>query len=451
MRSQMEKFLQYLDEKGKKQTYISTLGWRLKHIYDALQIQPTSSHVIDNLVRSIWSGYAGRDKTVYRFLNDYANFCEADYPEFTAAFHEHVCDTFEGEARKAMRAYKNTFVYIPEDTTIASYFLEGLTNNQFVNAFKSLQEVVYAIYDDIERSSPFDWGLPDWQGITGECFDHTRVNRVMMILNALVSSSRINDNILVVDKTLFGRHAACKPATRVSLFLKGLVSHGFHMEKYDIKESSVFTVSYPDIPNLMTVLFSYFKERPDGQKNHVHVFSYRFVENPAVQTHETFFLAKTDGEPKELRDIYYWNYSEAVKHGFLPQGREVLGCYQYKKGTKEWLLLGNGHSYHEEDFLHSPPYAIAVKVCLPSVFRTHPQLTNELKKKFPNAFKNSFSNCRLERTKNCGEMCKMRIITIINNREHIHCGRNTLYFHDPTFDDVKMIYELYKLENSITS
>ena len=102
----IEAFLQHLAEKGKKQAYIDTLDWRWNRILDALRIEPASAQVIDNLVRGIWSGYVGRDRLVYKFLSNYADFCKANYPSFTAAFNEHVRDTFEGAAQKAMKEYK---------------------------------------------------------------------------------------------------------------------------------------------------------------------------------------------------------------------------------------------------------------------------------------------------------------------------------------------------------
>ena len=97
-------------------------------------------------------------------LNDYADFCEIESPEFTLAFREHISVTFEGEVRKAMKSFKNSIVYIPQNTKIKSSFLGGLTNDEFVKAFHSLQEHLYSIYDDIERSSSLEWGWTDWEG-----------------------------------------------------------------------------------------------------------------------------------------------------------------------------------------------------------------------------------------------------------------------------------------------
>ncbi|MCL2376398.1 MAG: hypothetical protein FWC76_03265 [Defluviitaleaceae bacterium] len=380
-------------------------------------------------------------------LNDYADFCETGEPLLTSAFREHIRETFEGEARKAMKAYKNSMAYIPKDTKIDAIFLGGLTNDEFVTAFRALQKLVYAIYGDVERGSPFEWGWLDWKSITAEGINN---NRVIMTLDALVGSSHLDSGVMVVDKKHFGAHAICKPIAKAKLMLKGLMKMGLHIEELDNKKSSTFTVSYPYTPNLITALFSYFKNRQSDYNNHIRIFSYRFVEAPAAQTRETFFLAKTDGEPEQLREIYYWLYDEAVKHGFSPEGNENMGCYSYKKDSKEWLLLGNGSSYHEDDFLHSPNYALAAKARFYHVFQTHPEKMDKLKKRFPDSFGRPWTQCYKCKAKWDG--CKYRVIFKQVSQDYYHCGRHHhLYFHDPTLEDVKAILELYKLENNIKS
>ena len=123
--------------------------------------KPPSSGDINKFVRKRWSGYVSRDRATYQILNDYANFCDKESSLFTNAFHEHIRETFEGEARKAMRAYKNALVNIPDGTKIDSFFLEKLTNDEFAEAFKSLQKLIFSIYDAIECCSPFNWGWPN--------------------------------------------------------------------------------------------------------------------------------------------------------------------------------------------------------------------------------------------------------------------------------------------------
>jgi len=444
--SNQQAFLQRLSEKGKKQDYIDMSKELLDSFYHALGTEPQSSKSIDAFVRDRWSGYVRRDRATFQILNDYADFCETAAPLFTNAFREYTRETFEGEARKAMRAYKNAIVYIPKDTKIDPFYLNGLTNGEFAEAFRRLQELIYAIYDDIERGSPFDWGWPDWSGLTADGINH---NRVMMTFEALAGSGHMDGDKLVVDKARFFGYAICKPMARTKLLLEGFVKIGFNIEGFEDKKSSSFIVTYLGIPNLITVLCAYFKKRSveDGG-NRVRAFSYRFVENPAAQTRETFFLAKTDGEPEKRREIYYWLYDEAVKYGFSPMGYVHMGCYSYKKGEQEWLLLGSGSSYHEDDFLHSPDFALAAKALFLRIFQTHPEKIDNLLKRFPESVGRPWDWCFKCRTNSYD--CKNRIMLKKDGRNYYHCGAKTyFYFHDPEFDDVKAILELYKLENDI--
>jgi hypothetical protein len=110
------------------------------------------------------------------------------------------------------------------------------------------------------------------------------------------------------------------------------------------------------------------------------------MQDPTTQTHETFFLAKTDSEPPHLREIYYWLYDEAIKHGFQPNRKKKMYCYLYKKGSKEWLLVGKGSSYHEEEFLHSINHTLSVKFAFPKIYHTHPEKIEWLKHRFPASF-----------------------------------------------------------------
>ena len=437
-------FIQHLTDKGKEQDYIDMSKELLDSFYKMLGSEPPSSEVINTFVRNRWSGYLSRDKATYQILNEYADFCEIELPVFTDAFRKHICETFEGEARKAAKGYKNALAYIPQSTKIAPCFLDGLANDEFVEAFRALQELIYGVYDAIEHGSPFNWGWSDWKSIEVEGINQ---NRVMKILDALVNSGHIDGDMLVVDKKTFGGYAVCKPVGKAKLMLEGFMRMGLQIEEFDNKKSTTFTASYPDTPNLIRVLCSYFKNRLNDSHNHVNVLSYRFVEDSAEHTRECLFLAKTDGEPEHLREIYYWLYDEAVKHGFSPTGYEHMGCYSYKKGSKEWLLLGSGTSYHEDDFLHSPTYMLAAKARFHRVFQTHPDKIDELLKRFPASVGRPWDWCF------CNIKpadCKNRIILKKNGQEHIHCGTKTyFYFHDPDFDGVKAILELYKLENKL--
>jgi len=439
-------FIQYLTGKKKKQAYIDTSIELLDSLEKMLGDNPPSTDIIDAFVKSRWCGYVSKDRATYQILNDYADFCEKTWTQFTDAFNNHIRETFEGEARKAMKIYKKALVPIPKDTVIAPGFLNGLTNDEFVTAFTHLQQFIRAIYDDIEGGSPFKWGWPGYRAIAAEGINQ---NRVMMVLSALVNSGHIDNDVLIVDKQCFGGHDICKPVVKAKLMLEGFAKTGLYFNALDNKDKATFTVSCPDIPKLITVLNAYFQRRHDDSSKHVHIFSYRFVEDPLVQDRESFFLAKTDGMPKNLKEIYYWLYDEAIKHGFTPTGNENMGCYSYKKGSKEWLLLGSGSSYHEDEFLHSPNYALAAKPRFHHVFKTHPEKISALKKKFPDSFGRTWTQCWKCKAKS--DECKNRVKFELADRDYYHCGRGYLYFHDPDLDDVKAILELYKWENGIYS
>jgi len=440
-------FVRYLSKKGRKQAYIDACIELIDALYASFSGKPPTSDAIDAFVRKRWSGYVSRDRATYQMLSDYADFCAAEAPLFTNAFREHIRITFEGEARKAMRAYKRNIVLIPQGAKIDASFLDWLTTDAFAAAFRSLQELLYSIYDDIEHGSPFDWGWPDWQAITAEGLEQ---NRVMLVLQALACSGDMDGDALVVDKKRFGEYGINKPIAKTKMLFEKLAAKGFCIDGFNDKSAASFTASYPGVPNLMFVLCAYFKNRCDDEhQNHRHALSYRFVEDPATQAYETFFLAKTDGEPEKLREMYYWLYHEAVKHGFTPQGYENMGCYVYKSGKKEWLLLGSGSSYHEDEFLHSPHYALAAKVLLHRVFETHPEQINALRKAFPASFGRPWTGCF--ECKADYVTCKNRVTFKKDGCDYHHCGtKHHLYFHDPDLAGLKTILALYKAENNIT-
>jgi len=440
-----QEFMQYLTDKKKSHKHIEERGNLIKEFHIALNCEPSTAEAMDAFVRKRWSGYVSRDKNTFQILSDYADFCE----QTANVFNEFVCNTFEGEARKAMKTYKDSMVFIPSNTKIDPTHLNGLTNDEFVNAFLFLQEFLYAVYDAIEHGSPFEWGWPNWSNLTWYGIIH---NRVIMVLNALVECGDIENNALVVDKYRFIEHSKkrvdeqiiCRPHQKTRLLLEGLTRMGLHIEGLDDTGIPHFIVSFPNDPNVITVICSYFKERNDKITNHIRYFSYRFVEDSASQTHEPLFLAMTDGEPEHLREIYYWLYDKAVRYGFEPTGREKMHCYLYKKGTKEWLLLGKGSSYHESEFLHSINYSIAAKFGFQKTYYTHPEKIEWLKRRFPTAFTSPWGGCH--KCKAIPEDCKHRVIF---DHTNYACIKGYFYFHDPTFDDVKEILELYKIENKI--
>jgi hypothetical protein len=428
-----QEFLQHLAQKKKKLEYINKCDKLLDKFNATHKDEMPTAKTISEFAKGMWSGYVDKVKTNYQILNDYADFCGESAPGFANAFREHISEVFEGSARKAVCKYEDALFTIPQDTIIAPFFLEDLTNDEFIDGFRVLQEFVSAVYKDIKCGSPFAWGWPSWKALTVGGINH---NRIIKVLEALAGSGSLDNDVLTVDKKHFAGYDICKPMAKIKLTLDKFGDYGLHIEKFDNKKSPVFTISYPDTPNMITIMCSYFKKRRgfcrhcgddcNGEDTncpqyyyhkHIDIFSHRFVENPAMQTRDTYFLAYTDGVNEQLQEIYYWLYDEAAKYGFLPAGYEQNGGLLYKKGSKQWLLMGGNSSYHEVSFLFDSEYTAAVKTRLKKIFDKHPEKAAELVKKYPYA-----------RSRHDGEW---------------------FYFHDPSIDDVKTILELYKLENNI--
>ena len=428
-----QEFLQHLAKKKKKADYIKKCNELLDNLNVALKGETPTVEAVGEFAKGMWSGYVDKVKTNYQILNDYADFCEESTPDFTNAFYEHISEAFEGSARKAVGKYENAIFPIPQDTIIAPFFLEGLTNREFIDGFRALQEFISTVYKDIKCGSPFAWGWPSWKALTVNGINH---NRIIKVLEALAGSGNLDNDLLTVDKKHFAEYDVCKPMVKLKLTLDKFADYGLRIEEFDNKKSPVFTISYPDTPNMITVMCSYFKKRQgfcrhcgddcNGEdtncpqyyyNKHIDIFSHRFVENPTMQTRDTYFLAYTDGANEQLREIYYWLYDEAAKYGFLPMGYEQNGGLLYKKGSKQWLLMGGNSSYHEVSFLFDSEYTATVKTRFKKIFDKHPEKANEITRKYPHA--------------------------------QSRYDKEWFYFHDPSLNDIKTILELFKLENNI--
>jgi hypothetical protein len=293
------------------------------------------------------------------------------------------------------------------------------------------------MYNEVEQSSPFEWGFPDWEMLTVEGVSQTRI---LDVFQALAVCGRLSNNALVVDKKEFNK--ACKPMHTARMTLEKFTEMGLFIESLEDKKTQTFEVTCPSTPNLIKVIYAYFTHQKNDKEYHKKFFSYRYVEATEKSSQETFYLAYTEGTPKEVRIIYDYLHDEAAKHGYLFQGCLEQGGLLYKKGGKIWLLAGSGSSYHEVDYLCSPDYEIAVKVQFKRIFNTLSYIKEELTNRFPQAIYRKRSTCW-----GCREVCAKRVFFVVEGKEK-HCC-NTFVFANPTLDDVKYLLDLYKEEHKI--
>ena len=411
------------------------------------------------------AGYGSVELTArWRFLDEFAAFCEAqdtagktDYelPIFAAAIRTLVHDHFEGDAWRAVTKFKQEIVFIPEGTQINAQYLNGLSNDEFVTAFRALQELIYGIYEGIEQGSPFEWGWPDWRGLTVYGINQ---GRVMRVFESLVGGEIAGDT-LVVDKKSFFAYDFNKPQDRAIMLLKGFAQHGFYIEGLDDKKSATFTVSCPDSPNVVQVVQSYFRWRanPEGCRKcsegcteqahcysanyyrHMKLISHRFVEVGAgmsiqspfstVEAGKAEFLARTDFLPDSLRQTHYAIYNDACKVGIWAEPfYDMFGdAIVYAKGAwkKHTRLI----------FLDSN----AIIVRLERVFKKHPDKIAAVEARFPGIFTQKRQHCA-----DCNPTCKHRQVDASS-----WCSYTEFWFNNLTHDDAIFVWELFKLENNI--
>ncbi|MCL2199395.1 MAG: hypothetical protein FWB80_10765 [Defluviitaleaceae bacterium] len=303
-------FIKHLHDKGRKPDYIEKCKALL------LQLQNSNGNV-ETVTKTFYGVTAMA--TGYRILNEYADFCGED--EIANAIRELTTRTFEEEARQAVEILCRAIIPIPEGTKIRPYLLGGLSNEEFTDAFRTLQETVSATYQEIHRA-PLEWGWPDWGGLTVGGHHH---NRVMRMLSTLVNCGELNGNNLILDKTAIKKSEMLKKH-KGKLMLEGLLSMGFLLEEDNL--------TFPDTPDLIRVMYAYFKENGDST-----VFSYRFTEDPAVQKYDALFLALTDKMPAHLREIHHYLYNETAKYGFSYNAHNTYDFIQndhiwYEKGKK---------------------------------------------------------------------------------------------------------------------
>jgi hypothetical protein len=355
-------------------------------------------------------------------------------------------------AQRYVRNAKGWILPVPDDVKINPEFLGELDNDEFVSAFRDLRHLAAAMYDDI-HNAPFDWGYPD-----KSVSDEYR-NRVNDILFALVQNGACHNGVITVDAKAFFASTPVKRHKKVELMIKVFTQFGFVFAGYG-KKAEKFRVSHMDNPNMVTVLCAYVHADKRGASDKaLNGFSYRFLQDPATQKYPALWNQQMDYASDKLREIQAWLFDEAVKHGFIVAGMNK-GCISYKKGSKEFLLVRQGHRPPgANDFEHHES-KIGTKVSFIHAFEHAPDKMRVLCGRFPDVFRlydpgrccgdkeispDQFAGRSEETGKRCAFVMKFNFDGIAYKR----CGLANFFFEDINLDDVKIILEMYKIENKI--
>jgi len=367
---------------------------------------------------------------------DYSAFIKNESPNHLAKLiDEYYQKRFEQTARYSVVQRRNDILPAPLIFKVDEKYLAGMTNDEFVSAFKELKQTVIAIYEDVEKS-PFQWGYPDFLITEGY------YNRVMDILFEFVFNGSYCDGVLTIDTKIFFASKGVKRHKKVEMMISGFKNFGFLFDGFN-KKSESFCVSYPDNPHVMAVLTAYTNEidtsLPDwAWGNPRHSLSYRYMEDPSVQQYESVFLAELDYASDKFREIQYWLHDEAVKYGFYldPKSPKSLQC---KKGSKEFLFVAE----KVPNGLYGGK-GIYAKVSFLKIFETEPDKMKAFCEYFSHVF-------RLEdKGKCCNEnKCMFRMRFTFEGVSYLRCGLKNFIFDDINLDDIKAILEMFVIENKL--
>jgi hypothetical protein len=373
------------------------------------------------------------------FFNDYVKFIKAERPDLGCV--AVVTDGFymKGyikEARHVVGGFKRGFIPIPDNYAVNPELLGELSNGQFVEAFASLRRFVLSCYDEI-LNDPLGWGYPDFDATEGS------YNRVMDILFSFGMFGKYRDGLLTVDAKPFFLQNNVKRHKKIELLIGGFERMGLKLEGFG-KKAEAFNVTYDANPHALCVLSVYANQMERGTDKwqwqpHRNSLCHRYVEDPATLRYEAVFHADMDYRSDKLREIQYWLHDEAERYGFRIDGANPKdkGCILYKKGSKNFLLVGEKKTKDGGIIIWS-------KTSFIGVFEREPKVIRKLCDRFPHVF-------RLEDEGKCchENKCQFRMNFSFDGVQYRRCGLGNFIFEDLDLDGVKAILEVFLIENKI--
>ena len=344
--------------------------------------------------------------------------------------------------QKAAQWKRDSFVFIPENTTIKKECLVGIDNETFVRCFRNLQEMGRNVYDDMITNFA-DYGI---KAETGKDGHYNLVSCFGDVLYQIALLGKLDNGSLTVNIENF---KAGSKKHKFNMIINKLRDNGFditnHNGKTFVKGAETFDVSYPDMPEILNVLKGYallvakymdditpsMRLYKTDAYNFLN-FQYRFVEDETTREFpEPTFMIMTDRLSDDCKKAMYWWYKEAVKHGYeLESGfSDVI----FKKGSKNFLSI------------NADGGKINSRIILRKVINKHMDMLYALPEYLQESFKKS--TCSLcAGNKATNEKCTMVIRFEWNGKKMIGCAYHSFKFNDIKFEDLPLILDLYKTE-----
>jgi hypothetical protein len=348
---------------------------------------------------------------------------------------------------------KEKIIPIPENCIIAKIRLFGLSNDEFISAFRELQETAATIYDDAIKD-PEAWGYPlepyvivpeNYCGPRG-----VRYERLPDVLSALFTEGKMTDKILQVDIDAFKNKV--KKHKKYNLVLKKLTEFGFEISGFE-KGSMKYTVSFPDNGNLIVVLNSYIQSAEEllanvkptyrcGMLALIGCFFYRFIEDKQYQKYDMIFHIMTDTFTEEYRDMCMALYDRALQkgHSYFPYYND---CY-HNIDFHDYLGLGINYitkEVYSKIKLH--------KLISPEMIDKLYNLPERLQESFRYttcSFCGGIGAPGVGNTPNADGSCKLRIIYNWHGETIYGCAYRSFIFKNIGMNDLPYLIDIFESE-----
>ena len=243
--------------------------------------------------------------------------------------------------------FRDSIIFIPENTVIMKECLVGVDNETFVRCFRHLQEMGRNVFDDMITNFA-DYGI---KGETGKDGHFNLVSCFGDVLYQIALLGKLDNGSLTVNIAEFKQGSK---KHKFNMIINKLRDNGFEIANHNGKTfergAETFEVSYPDMPDIMNVLKSYagivaghlentkptYRFYMTDMYNFIR-FPYRFVEDETTRRYpEPSFMTAVDLQPEEGKKVLYWLHEEAGKHGYRC-GTGYETTVGFGKGSKSFL------------------------------------------------------------------------------------------------------------------
>jgi hypothetical protein len=264
---------------------------------------------------------------------------------------------------------RDEVVKLPKDFIIHNDYLSLLDKEAFIRAFSQIWEIYISIYDDISKN-PDIFAMPlyarnEYRYASKQTMESRWAPlRPFVLLYNLFVSGEVNNGDFIVNIPKFKEVIKTKPTMKnvavknMDVLFKRLQDYGFEFQGLNNgkipKDNNCFTVTYPDNPDVLKVLYLIASKAKNTNRLHdfcrCHYKLFKDDKNTTDYGHGVDKVADYM-HTKEEQEIIYTLHAKLTEKGYFAAEREWnegLGYAYYKtkhesetKGAYHYWLVSN--------------------------------------------------------------------------------------------------------------